>query len=343
MTDEEISTRILRTADELNERAQAHPIGRLQEIRARLKGLARQAASTIFTSQSIKDHYAFHLGGRAELQFNIGAEGFGRGLELRHGVAFSLETSRSFPDIAPLRPKVALFNEYMELYPDIFADMTMWHHRGEDLLGDRQPGQIAEYLVRPAVFIMLGKRQPFDDINLELILDDFDRLLPLYEFVESGGAVEPLATPETAFKFEPGFVERKSSAVVSRLPRELNVSLRHTLIQKALYKRLADEFGAQNVRAEQASGVGTYVDAVVRRPNHVYWFYEIKTSVSPRACIREALGQLLEYSNWPGSPSVERLIVVGEGCLDSRTIEYLERLRERFSLGVTYEQVAPSS
>jgi hypothetical protein len=338
MTKEEIAARISQIAFELSDRARTHPIGRLQDIRTRLKGLGRRPASTIFTSQSIIDDYAFHLGGRTELQFNIGAEEHERGLELRHGVAFSLQASRSFPDIAPLEPKVRLFNEYMELYPDLFTDMTMWHYQGDDFLGDRPTGPIPEDLVRLGMFIVLGKRQPFDNVDLEVILDDFDRLLPLYKFVESGGTVEPLATPEAEFKFEPGFVERRSSAVVSRVPRELNVSLRHTLIQKALYERLADKFGAENVRAEQASGVGTFVDAVVQRPGDVYWFYEIKTSASPRACIREALGQLLEYSNWPGSPNVERLIVVGESVLDWPAAEYLKRLQARFNLPIEYEQ-----
>jgi hypothetical protein len=40
------------------------------------------------------------------------------------------------------------------------------------------------------------------------------------------------------------------------------------------------------------------MDVVVRLGIR-YWFYEIKTALSARACIREALAQLLEYSYWP--------------------------------------------
>lgn len=44
---------------------------------------------------------------------------------------------------------------------------------------------------------------------------------------------------------------------------------------------------------------GTRVDVIVRDGSN-WWYYEIKTSHSPRACMREAVGQLLEYSFWPG-------------------------------------------
>lgn len=57
-------------------------------------------------------------------------------------------------------------------------------------------------------------------------------------------------------------------------------------------------------------------------------------------CIREAMGQLLEYSHYPGSPSVERMIVVGEGVLDQDGEEYLRRLKDRFNLPIAYEQVS---
>ncbi|HEY1562520.1 MAG TPA: hypothetical protein VGF71_16755 [Caulobacteraceae bacterium] len=327
-------------AHALNERAAGHSIGKIQDIRARLKSHSRRAGSVIFSGQTTFPTYAFHHGGRPELQFNIGTEFAEDGSpELRHGVAFSLEPSRTLPNIRELFPKVALFNAYMELYPDLFPDMALWNHRGSDPLVDRPPGPIPPRLLKPYVFIVFGKRQSAVTPDLELILDDFDRLLPLYEYVESGGQADPVATAITPFEFEPGFVERKASAVVSRIPREVNVILRHNLIQKALYGRLVTEHGECHVRPEQRSGVGTFIDLVVRRPGDTYWFYEIKTAYSARACVREALGQLLEYSNWPGSPQVERLIVVGEAPLDLDAAEYVRRLRERFGIPLDYEQV----
>src|SRR4030067_3584132 len=82
---------IKRIALELNELSRSHPIGHLQELRARLKGKTR--THKIFVTDFAD--YAFHDGGRHELQFNIGAEEIEGREVFRYGVAFSLETSRS--------------------------------------------------------------------------------------------------------------------------------------------------------------------------------------------------------------------------------------------------------
>ena len=95
--------------EELNRRAERHPIGRLQEIRQKFKKLARPRTRQLFTSQTTAEDYAFHDGGRTELQFNIGLEAIDGGEYLRHGVAFSLEPSRTLPDIGPLVPTYLSF------------------------------------------------------------------------------------------------------------------------------------------------------------------------------------------------------------------------------------------
>ena len=59
-----------------------------------------------------------------------------------------------------------------------------------------------------------------------------------------------------------------------------------------------------------------------------------------RGCLREAIGQLLEYAFWPGAQEAKRLIVVGETAIDRDAAKYLCRLKERFSLPIEYEQLA---
>lgn len=86
---------------------------------------------------------------------------------------------------------------------------------------------------------------------------------------------------------------------------------------------LLPEHGAENVGTE-LDKAGGQVDLVVRRANK-YCFYEIKTAISARGCIREALAQLLEYSFWPGAQEAEKLIVVGEPSLDQDAEQYLVR------------------
>jgi hypothetical protein len=80
---------------------------------------------------------------------------------------------------------------------------------------------------------------------------------------------------------------------------------------------------------------------VVVRRKMGFWIYEIKTSDSPRACLREAIGQLLEYAYWPGGmqKKARRLVVVGKMPIDSNTKQYLNRLKQQFSLPIEYRHV----
>lgn len=82
---------------------------------------------------------------------------------------------------------------------------------------------------------------------------------------------------------------------------------------------------------------GGEIDLVVRQ-GEKFWFYEIKTSISARACIREALPQLLEYSFWPKAQVAERLIIVGEPEPDDETRSYLGALTKMFSLPIEYQR-----
>jgi len=321
---------------EIERRAETREIGRLQEIRRELKGHTRLAAHSIFTLQSIfeeKGGYAFHYGGRTELQFNVGFEPGG----LRHGVAFSLEPNRTVPQPEEtLIPSVRRFNEYLTLYPQQFADMSMWHWEGDERSDDHPPTPIQPDLIRRGVFVFMGRMQPVDAIDYDLIVEDFDRLLPLYRFVE-GRETFPQVTEPTkgGFQFKPGCTVKPARTTASLAERQLNITLRHNELQRALYNHLASLYGADDVGTERESA-GGQVDVIVRR-GEKFWFYEIKTSMSARGCIREALAQLLEYSFWPGAQEAEKLVIVGEAPLDTDAELYVANLRKRFALPIEYE------
>jgi hypothetical protein len=329
---------IAQIAETLNRQAGGYRVGQLQTIRKAMKGFERLPSRAIFTGQTIHDGWAFHHGGRSELQFNIGREHTDGADELRHGVAFSFELSQTLPSIDVLVPKARRFGEYLQMYPDHFADMRMWHHSDGERSGDYAPAAILPELVRTGVFVFLGKRQPASSIDYAAILSDFDRLLPLYEYVESGREQDTLPTRE-GFSFRPGTTARAASASATLAERQLNITLRHNLMQAALCRRLISEHGEANVADEQPSGLGTKIDVVLRTGTQQYWYYEIKTASSPRGCLREALGQILEYSFWPGAREASRLVVCGESALDTDGAEYLRQLQTRFNLPIAYEQI----
>jgi len=322
----------------LNQQAHGHRIGNLQTIRSQIHN-TRKVGTTIFSAKSVKERYAFHSGGREELQFNIGEEGPEEEERFRWGVAFSFEPSRSFPDPSVLAAKVRYFNDYIEQYGSDIADMTMWRYEGKEGPIDMGPPQpIPTSLVRNHVFIFLGKHDSSGGIDSEWVLNDFDRLLPLYEYVESKAAVTPEGDPQKPFIFKAGHRKKARKAKASTVARELEMDLRHEAIQEALYEHLAKIFGRHHVGTEQVCTSGKRIDAVVRSGNE-YWLYEIKTSSSPRACIREALGQLLEYCLWPGGLPGTRLVVVGETPLDSAATAYLASLNAQLSIPLEYMAV----
>lgn len=329
-------------AKELNSRAISHPIGHLQTIRAKLQKLSHRSGSVIFSLQTIHPKWAFHHGGRKELQFNIGVEEISGGIELRHGVAFSFQPSRSLPSIDVLIPKVRLYNDYLQLYPELYADMRMWHFRQGERSTDYPPSSITSDLVTSGTFVFLGKRQASDNLNYDTILHDFDRLLTLYEYVESSGTEESgKSSVKKGFHFRPGFTTKSLTASATLAERELNINLKHNILQAALCRKLISKYGSDNVRDEQPSGLGTKIDVVLRRGKDKYWYFEIKTASSPQACIREAFGQILEYAYWPGAHEAERLIICGENPIDEDGKKYLRQLKRRFQLPIEYQQIVP--
>jgi hypothetical protein len=328
---------IAQIAAELNLRAAAHPIGQLQEVRRQLRGLQHPPTRKIFSAQTTFELYAFHVGGRTELQFNIGLEVLEGGPYLRHGVAFSLELSQALPEIAPLVPKIARFNEFLRIYPDELSDLRMWY---EDL-GIRStmypPGPIPPELVRPRHFIFLGALASVDEPDYDLILGDFDRLFPLYRYVEGTATFPSLTDSRGAFRFVPGCSVKSSRTNAVLTGGKADVQLRHNDLQLALYEYLVGRHGGEAVGTELGNGAGARLDVVVRA-NGRYLFYEIKTALSARACIREALAQLLEYSFWPGAREADSLLIVGEPPLDSAADAFLRNLRDRFELPIHYQQ-----
>ncbi len=326
-------------ANELNANAESYQIGGLQKLRKELKGFARRPGSAVFSDQTIFDTYAFHHGGRSELQFNIGFDGTD-GKALRHGIAFSLDTSQTLPDIDDLRPQVRLFNEYLTLYPNRYTRMRMWHWVAGVRSADYMPSPIPTERVANRVFVFLGLMNPINRIDTDQILRDFDDLLPLYSYVISNGSKPPLdVVTEASFKFKPGCTIKKLKATAHAKGDPVDVALRHNALQLKLYQLLVDEFGKDSVGTELPTGNGTRIDVVLKHTKGM-WFYEIKTFHSPRACIRDAIGQLLEYSHWPKGIAAEKFIVVGENALDTDGSQYLATLHRLFSLPIDYRQVS---
>lgn len=110
------------------------------------------------------------------------------------------------------------------------------------------------------------------------------------------------------------------------------VSARHRIIQDGVKHFLEKTKKYKTVCFE-----ADYKDIYAIRKDGINEIYEIKTYNAKR-CIREALGQLLEYNHYPARPSSDILYVVGEEPLDKKDKQYLSFLREKYKLPIWYRQ-----
>ena len=119
--------------------------------------------------------------------------------------------------------------------------------------------------------------------------------------------------------------------------RRLSKTLRHNDLQHALGQFLIERHGENAVRDEYSIVNRNKVDVAVQEDDKLT-YYEIKIGVTARHCLRQSIGQLLEYSYWPQSRPAARLIVVGEPELDPPADAYLTDLRSMFGLPIYYRQ-----
>lgn len=315
----------------LNLGADRYEIGRLQQLRSEFTG-RRQMRATIFDVPSKgvneKENWAYHYGGRSEVQFNIGIE---EALErFRFGLAFSLEPSQFVRDVVDqLSPKIERFNELVISEPDLFLPWRMWIWRkGQRLSPDAAVRPIAPEEVLDDNFIFFGASMPTAQIDLDTVLKTFDQLLPVYRFVQGH--------PETLKRLYGGtsllnFVERfsvpegdmhvrsaQSESVVELKSRQLTLRLRELLSASGQSMTLGTEI---------SSGSGGRIDVVARTGAGVFDLYEVKPAVLARHAIRQALPQLLEYTYRSDNENIGRLYVVSQASLDDASDSFLQKLR----------------
>jgi hypothetical protein len=144
--------------------------------------------------------------------------------------------------------------------------------------------------------------------------------------------------PAGKFEFQPGHNIKKIGTVRKNPATSTAAELLHNKIQNQMYDKLIEQYGESCVRTEAPTGDGTTVDIVVKTDQFCR-FYEIKTALSVRAYIRQAIPQLLEYAYWQGDSSrADKLIIVSPRKLTLQAERYLMFLQNQFKLNIHYEQ-----
>jgi hypothetical protein len=335
---------IEKIATSINEASRKHEFGQFQQLRSHLNGKKR-VRSVIFDikKKSVSEKYgwAYHTGGRDEIQFNIGFEEHEK--RFRYGVAFSLEPSQSFISIDPLRPKIERFNEFVRVNAAKLADYRIWVWRKDKILKrDTAVREITEDEIEKPNFIFMGKFSSIEDVDIIGILDCFQDLLQLYCFVQAplgqnGSLIESIKI-DPPFLFQERLSFGEGSTVINNAQKSITVTLRSNEIKRRLCEILKNT-ATVKLGDEIPSGNGGRIDIVCLLPSGEHDFYEIKPAVLARHAIREGLPQLLEYAYRQGGHQARRLIIASQAPLDTVSSNFLSSLREK-GLPIYYEHVS---
>jgi hypothetical protein len=112
----------------------------------------------------------------------------------------------------------------------------------------------------------------------------------------------------------------------------------HTDIQNSLLEYLKLDNPGHQVELEVVKADGGSIDLVMRRANGKNVFYEVKTYASAKMSIREAVGQLMEYSYYPDCVLASKLVIVSQAPLDEDGKRYIKMLNKKFSIPISYMQ-----
>lgn len=105
----------------------------------------------------------------------------------------------------------------------------------------------------------------------------------------------------------------------------------HNALQNQLHELLVAQYGQPSVKQEES-----FVDLMVQL-KHKTLLFEVKSSPSPVACIREAIGQLLQYS-WRLDlhGKAVKYFVVGPSLAGKEDSEYLAHIAKESNIPLIY-------
>lgn len=106
----------------------------------------------------------------------------------------------------------------------------------------------------------------------------------------------------------------------------------HDKVQNALCRLLRNSYKNEYKKVDIEKN---RVDIKAKTLSDTWHYFEIKTD-NPKLSIRNAFGQILEYSYWPDLERAEKLIIVSDNPPDLEAKKYLDHIRKKFNIPVFY-------
>jgi len=172
------------------------------------------------------------------------------------------------------------------------------------------------------------------------ITDNNDISSNRYTLMDDTGAIQSKYNEleKTGFSFdESGSTEGDLAQSEKRKPRgkEIELELKHNLIQQKFLSYLQKKYGKHNVKRECKAYGASRID-ITQKTETGFIFYEIKTYNSLRTSIRESLGQLLEYCFYPNVQVAEKLILVSHVAPSDELKIYFNHIKQLINIPLSY-------
>ncbi len=143
--------------------------------------------------------------------------------------------------------------------------------------------------------------------------------------------------PTNRIQFNQGLHISEETVSRSSSPEEIKTKHIHNELMRRLYDYLSEQYGEENVGTENRIGTKK-IDVVVKIPNG-YNIYEIKSDPEPRNCIREAMGQILDYAYFECEDTIHQMTIVGKTPETKEVNAYLKTFRNEKSLEIYYMSI----
>ena len=105
----------------------------------------------------------------------------------------------------------------------------------------------------------------------------------------------------------------------------------HDQMQNAIFRLLkGSDFDYEKVYIKKGR-----VDIKAKTQQNTWHYFEVKTD-NAKLSIRKALGQILEYAYFPNEEKAEKLIIISDEEPNEDVIQYLNHIRDKFTLPISY-------
>lgn len=158
-------------------------------------------------------------------------------------------------------------------------------------------------------------------------VEDHDRITSIFGYYSDELAESVDESKELHFKnTDTVKIESSAGYVLSRA---------HNKIQNLLITNLAEIYGSERVKVEQ-----NYIDVLVELDDK-FIIYEVKSSFSANHCIREALGQILQYGHdlKKNSNKTIEYVVVGPSNIDKSDDSFYRYVANSIEEPFSYQRV----